>query len=323
MNKEQIIQAGRDVLTIESQAVQSLAQQLDERFAEAVELLEQTSSRVIVIGMGKSGLIGRKMSATLSSCGTPALFIHPAEAGHGDLGMIIKKDVVIAISYSGETREIVDLLEFIKRIGVKLISITGNRNSRIARYSDVALEARVDREAEPSGLVPTASSTAALAMGDALAVTLMKKKGFNERDFAFVHPKGQAGKKLLKVSSLMHKGSQIPSVSREASMQEALDEMSRKRLGMTAVVDAQDRLLGVLTDGDLRRLLQKHGADVLIKKVEDCMTFNPITVAESELATRALSIMEDRRVTSLIIQNTDKTIAGIIHLHDLWRTQMF
>ena len=323
MNKEQIIQAGKDVLTIEGQAVHTLAQQLDGRFAEAVELLDQTSSRVIVIGMGKSGLIGRKMSATLSSCGTPALFIHPAEAGHGDLGMIIKQDVVIAISYSGETKEIVDLLEFIKRIGVKLISITGNRNSRIARYSDVALEARVEREAEPSGLVPTASSTAALAMGDALAITLMKKKGFNERDFAFVHPKGQAGKKLLKVSSLMHRGSQIPSVPREASMQEALDEMSRKRLGMTAVVDDRDRLLGLITDGDLRRLLQKHGADILMKKAKDCLTTNPITIAENELATRALSIMEDKKVTSLIIQNPNKTIAGIIHLHDLWRTQMF
>jgi arabinose-5-phosphate isomerase len=323
MNKDDVIQAGKNVLTIEGQAVQALAQQLDERFAEAVEMLEKTPSRVIVIGMGKSGLIGRKMAATLSSCGTPALFIHPAEAGHGDLGMIIKQDVVIAISYSGETREIIDLLEFIKRIGVKLISITGNRDSRIARYSDVALEARVEREAEPSGLVPTASSTAALAMGDALAVTLMKKKGFNERDFAFVHPKGQAGKKLLKVSSLMHKGSQVPSVPREASMQDALDEMSRKRLGMTSVVDDQDRLLGVITDGDLRRLLQKYGSEVLLIKAKDCMTSNPITIAENDLATRALSIMEDKKVTSLIIQNTDKTVAGIIHLHDLWRTQMF
>lgn len=323
MNKEQIIKAGREVLTIEGQAVHNLALQLDERFAQAVELLDQTSSRVIVIGMGKSGLIGRKISATLSSCGTPALFIHPAEAGHGDLGMIIKKDIIIAISYSGETREIVDLLEFIKRIGVKLISITGNRDSRIARYSDVALEARVEREAEPSGLVPTASSTAALALGDALAITLMKKKGFNENDFAFVHPKGEAGKRLLKVAGLMHKDKQIPSVPREASMQEALEEMSRKKLGLTTVVDYQGRLLGVITDGDLRRLLQKHGPDILHQSSESCMTTDPFTISEDELATRALSIMEDKKVTALIIQNTDKSIAGIIHLHDLWRTQMF
>jgi arabinose-5-phosphate isomerase len=323
MNRDKIIQAGKEVLAIEGQAVISLAQSLDQRFADAVELLEKSTSRVIVIGMGKSGLIGRKMAATLSSCGTPALFIHPAEAGHGDLGMIIKQDVVIAISYSGETREIVDLLEFIKRIGVKLISITGNRRSRIARYSDVALEARVEREAEPSGLVPTASSTAALAMGDALAITLMKKKGFDERDFAFVHPKGQAGKKLLKVSSLMHKGDRIPSVPGNASMTHVLTEMSRKRLGMTAVVDGRDRLLGVITDGDLRRLLQKYGPGVLTKEAAGCMTSNPITISEDDLATKALSIMEDKKVTSLIIQNPDKTVAGIIHLHDLWRTQMF
>jgi arabinose-5-phosphate isomerase len=323
MNKEQIIKEGKDVLTIEGQAVHNLAQQLDERFAQAVELLAETPSRVIVIGMGKSGLIGRKMAATLSSCGTPALFIHPADAGHGDLGMIIKKDVIIAVSYSGETREIVDLLEFIKRIGVKLISITGNRNSRIARYSDVALEARVEREAEPSGLVPTASSTAALAMGDALAITLMKKKGFDENDFAFVHPKGEAGKRLLKVASLMTKGIEIPSVSREAPMQAVLEEISRKKLGMTVIADDQNRLLGVITDGDLRRLLQQYGSDILNQSSESCMTPDPLTIAADELATRALSIMEDKKVTSLIIQNTDKSVAGIIHLHDLWRTQMF
>lgn len=323
MTKNQIIHSGREVLRIEGQAVQNLAQQLDEKFADAVELLSRTSARVIITGIGKSGLIGRKIAATFSSCGTPALFIHPAEAGHGDLGMIIKQDVVIAISYSGETREIVDLLEFIKRIGVKFISITGNRSSRIARYSDVALEARVEREAEPSGLVPTASSTAALALGDALAITLMKKKGFNERDFAFVHPKGEAGKKLLKVSSLMHKGSRIPSIHREAPMGDVLNEISRKKLGMTAVVDDRGKLLGVITDGDLRRLLQKFGPLAMDKKAEECMSPSPVTIGKDELATTALGLMEERKITSLIIKNKNNTVSGIIHLHDLWRTQMF
>lgn len=323
MTKNQIIHSGREVLRIEGQAVQNLALQLDEKFAEAVELLSRTNARVIITGIGKSGLIGRKIAATFSSCGTPALFIHPAEAGHGDLGMIIKQDIVIAISYSGETREIVDLLEFIKRIGVKLISITGNRNSRIARYSDVALEARVEREAEPSGLVPTASSTAALALGDALAITLMKKKGFNERDFAFVHPKGEAGKKLLKVSALMHKGSRIPSIHRKAPMGDVLSEISEKKLGMTAVVDDRGRLLGVITDGDLRRLLQKFGPAALDKKAEECMTPDPVTIGKEDLATTALGIMEERKITSLIIKNKNNTVSGIIHLHDLWRTQMF
>ena len=323
MTKEQIIQAGKEVLSIEGKAVQDLALRLGDEFAEAVDLLFRSASRVIVIGMGKSGLIGRKIAATLSSCGTPALFIHPAEAGHGDLGMIIKQDVVIAISYSGETREIVDLLEFIKRIGVKLISITGDRSSRIARYSDVALEARVDREAEPSGLVPTASSTAALAMGDALAIALMKQKGFNERDFAFVHPKGQAGKKLLKVESLMHRGGHIPSVAAATPLTDALAEISKKKLGMTVVVDDAHKLLGVITDGDLRRLLQEHGPGVLQKRALDCMTPDPVTIDKDDLATLALSIMEEKKITSLVIKDKDSRVAGIIHLHDLWRTQMF
>jgi len=322
MHKDDILQTGRDVLRIEGKAVQALAESLDENFAAAVQLLSDTESRVIVTGMGKSGLVGKKIASTLASCGTPAMFIHPAEAGHGDLGMIIKKDVLIAISYSGETREIIDLLEFIKRIGIRLISITGDKNSRIAQYSDIVLEARVEQEAEPTGLVPTASSTAALAMGDALAIALMKKKGFGEKEFAFVHPKGHAGRRLLKVETLMHKGQQIPAVRPEDSMDRVLEEMSQKKFGMTCVLDHSDNLVGIITDGDLRRQMQKSGSDAMKKTAGECMTPNPITIKGKDLATTALNLMEEKKITALIVMNEDNHIQGIIHLHDLWRTQM-
>jgi len=323
MTKEEIIQTGKKVLDIESKAVKALASSLDENFVKAVELLSKTKSRVIVIGMGKSGLVGRKIAATLSSCGTPAMFIHPAEAGHGDLGMIVKEDILIAISYSGETREIVDLLEYFKRIGIKLISITGNKNSKLAKYSDIILEAKVEKEAEPNGLVPTASSTAALAMGDAVAIALMKKKGFGEEDFAIVHPKGEAAKKLLKIKNLMHKGRQIARVSQETIMRAVLEEMSRKKLGMTCVVDNDEKLVGIITDGDLRRLLQRYRKNLLQKTAKDCMTPNPISIDKDDLATKGLNLMEENKVTSLIIKNKKGRIEGIIHLHDLWRTEMF
>ncbi|MFQ6109457.1 MAG: SIS domain-containing protein, partial [Candidatus Aminicenantales bacterium] len=236
MKKQEIIQTGKEVLKTEAEAVKSLASRLDENFFKAVDLIFSKNSRVIVTGMGKSGLVGRKIAATLASCGTPAIFIHPAEAGHGDLGMILKEDVLLAISYSGETREICDLLDFVKRIGVKLISITGDKNSKLAKYSDIVLEAQVEKEAESSGLIPTSSSTAALALGDALAIALMKKRGFSEKDFAFFHPKGQAGKKLLRVRNLMHRGRQVPRVQKSTPMREVLEEMSNKKLGMTCVV---------------------------------------------------------------------------------------
>jgi arabinose-5-phosphate isomerase len=323
MKKEYLIKTGKEVLSIEGQSVLALADQLDDNFARAVDLLAQTESRVIITGMGKSGLVGRKIASTLASCGTPALFIHPAEAGHGDLGMIIQKDVLLAISYSGETKEMIDLLEFIKRIGVKLISITGEENSKIAKYSDVVLLARVEKEAEPSGLVPTASSTAALALGDALAITLMKKKGFTEKDFAFYHPKGQAGKKLLKVKSLMHRGGQIPSVAANTSMSRVLFEMTDKGLGMTCVLDPHNKLLGIITDGDLRRMLQTHGPAFHEKSAEECMTRNPITIGKDDLAAEALKLMEEHKITSLIVLTEEKTMEGILHLHDLWRTELF
>jgi len=320
--KEKIVQTGKNVLEIEADAVRAIASRLDENFAQAVELLSQTKARVIVLGMGKSGLIGRKIAATLSSCGTPAIFIHPAEAGHGDLGMIMNDDTIIAISYSGDTKEIIDLLDFVKRIGVKLIAITGVKSSKLAKYSDVVLEAKVSREAEPRGLVPTASSTASLAMGDALAIALMEKKGFQEKDFLSVHPKGQLGK-LIKINNLMHVKRDVPCVQLDTPISDVLHEMTEKKLGMTCVVDSNNKLKGIITDGDLRRLIQKHREAFFSKDAESCMTSNPTTINKNELATQALNIMEKLKITSLVITNDSGEAEGIIHLHDLWRTEMF
>lgn len=323
MTKNDIIRTGKYVLETEAKAVKTLASRLDESFAKAVELLFQTKSRVIVTGMGKSGHVGRKIAATLASCGTPAIFIHPAEAGHGDLGMILKEDILIAISYSGETRELVDLLDYVKRAGIKLISITGDKNSKLGKYSDIVLEAKVEKEAEPNGMIPTASSTAALAMGDAVAIALMKKKGFGEKDFVFFHPRGEARKKLLKIENLMHKGRKVARVSQKTPMKAVLEEITRKKLGMTCVIDKQERLLGIITDGDLRRLIQKFGKNLLQKTAQDCMTPNPVTIDKADLATKGLNLMEKNKITSLIIKNKKGEIEGIIHLHDLWRTEMF
>jgi len=318
-----IIRTARQVLETEAKAVSDLARRLGDEFVKAVGLLAGTKSLVIVIGMGKSGLVGRKIAATLASCGTPAVFIHPAEAGHGDLGMVQRNDVVLAVSYSGETREIVDLLGFLKRIGAKLIAITGERASRIARYSDIVLEARVEREAGPGNLIPTASSTAALALGDALALAVMQKKGLDEKDFAAFHPKGQLGRRLLKVEALMHRGGRVPKVRRETPLPKVIEEMSKKKFGMTCVVDAADRLVGIITDGDLRRLVQTHGPAVLRRTAGACLTPNPVTIDKDGLATEALNLMERRHITSLIIKNKDGRVDGVIHLHDLWRTEMF
>jgi arabinose-5-phosphate isomerase len=323
MTKKDLLESAREVLDIESRAVGALAGRLDDGFLQAVDLICRTKARIIVIGMGKSGLVGRKIAATLASCGTPAMFVHPAEAGHGDLGMILKDDVVLAVSYSGETREIVDLLPFFKRIGVRLIALIGNGRSRIARYSDVVIDARVEREAGPSGLVPTASSTAALAMGDALAIAVMRKKGLGPADFARVHPKGALGRKLLRVESLMHKGRAIPRVGLAASLAEVVEEMTRKRLGMTCVVDASGRLAGIITDGDLRRLLRRHRDALFSLTAAEGMTADPVTIGRNGLATEALNIMEAKRITSLVVTDEAGRAAGIIHLHDLWRTEMF
>jgi len=323
MTKKEIINIGKQVLELEAKAVQSLVPRLDENFADAVELLARTRSRVIITGMGKSGLVGRKIASTLASCGTPALYIHPAEAGHGDLGMIVKDDILVIISQSGATREISHLLEFTKRIGIKLIGITGDKKSRLAQYSDIVLETKVEREAGPAGVIPTASSTAALAMGDALAIALMKKKAFGIKDFVFFHPKGEAGKKLLKIRSLMRKGRSIPVVYENASIKAVLAEISEKKLGMTCVIDKNENLTGIITDGDLRRALEKYGSAFLRKKAKDYMTESPFKIDKDDLATKALNVMEENKITSLIIQGKKGKPEGIIHLHDLWRTEMF
>jgi len=323
MTKNEIIRIGQDVLDIESRAVGALIPKLGQSFADAVELLFRTKTRIIVTGMGKSGLIGRKIAATLASCGSPAIYIHPAEAGHGDLGMILKDDVIVAVTYSGETREIIDLLDFIKRIGVRLIAITGNPHSRIARFSDLVLDASVEREAESAGIVPTASTAAALALGDALAIALMKKKGFGEKDFALFHPKGHLGKKLLRVEALMHTGDQIPIVKVGETMAAVVDVITQKKLGMTCVVNDDGLLAGVITDGDLRRHIQKYGEGVLRRSAGECMTASPAVISKNELATKALNLLEAKKITSLVVKSEDGRVEGIIHLHDLWRTEMF
>lgn len=323
MKKKEIIETGKNVIQSESLALQKLTQAVDENFVKAVKLLSDIKGRVIVTGIGKSGLIGRKVAATLSSCGTPAMFIHPVEAGHGDLGMIVSNDVIVAISYSGNTKEIIPILDFVKRLGIKLIGITGNKDSKLAKYSDILLEAKVEKEAEPGNVIPTSSSTAALAIGDALAITLMKVKKFNRQDFASFHPRGELGKKLLPVKNLMHKGQQIPYVHKDTPMTHVLKEMSEKNLGVTCVTDRDGRLKGIITDGDLRRKMQEFGKNIFNKTAQDCMTAKPLAIDKEALATEALNLMETNKVTSLIIKNKQGQIEGIIHLHDLWRTEMF
>jgi arabinose-5-phosphate isomerase len=288
--------------------------------------------------MGKSGLIGRKIAATLSSTGTPALYLHPAEAVHGDLGMLVRGDVVLALSSSGETEEILQLLVTIRRIGSKLITITGDRlfssnsqqppagkpasskKSTLAQAADVALDCSIDQEACSLGLAPTASTTAMLALGDALAVALSEKRGFKEEDFADLHPGGKLGKKLARVSQLMHSGDAVPRVTKTTKMADVIYEMSRKGLGITTVVE-NNKLLGVISDGDLRRLLEKR-KDVLKLTAGDCLTANPKTIRPDEFAMGALNIMEQQKITSLVVTGGDGTVKGIIHLHDLWGTQM-
>ncbi len=313
---------GKRVLEVEANAIKKISERLDKNFDKAVELLYNTKGRVIVTGIGKSGLIGRKIAATFTSTGTPSVFIHSTDAVHGDLGAFQKEDVVIVISYSGETEEVISLLHYIKRIGSKLIAITGNPNSKLAKHSDVVLDVSVEREACPIGLVPTTSTTATLALGDALAVALMERKGFTEEDFLYYHPGGQIGKKLLKVKHLMHVKDEIPIVNVNTKMKDAIKEMTEKKLGVTSVVDMDGKLVGIITDGDLRRLLIKYG-DILEKTAGECMHPDPITIDKEEVATKALQIMEEKKITSLLIKDKEGRIEGIIHLHDLWRTELF
>lgn len=318
----------RRVLETEAAAILALIDRLDARFDCAVQLLLQCKGRVIVTGMGKSGIICRKIAATLTSTGTPAFFLHPAEATHGDLGVITADDVVLALSYSGETDELLRLLETIRRLGAKLIAITGGPKSTLAQAADVALDCSVTEEACPMNLVPTASTTAALALGDAMAMTLLVAKGFKEEDFANLHPGGKLGKRLMRVEALMNAGDKCPRVSGTTRMRDVIYEMSRKGLGMTCVVDDDGSgdpvLLGIITDGDLRRQMER-AADIMGMAAADVMTRNPITLARSTLAAQALNIMEQRKITSIVVTDGDqpKRVAGVVHLHDLWRMELF
>jgi arabinose-5-phosphate isomerase len=311
----------RKVLETEAAAILALVPRLGDAFDRAVDLLRGCRGRVIVTGMGKSGIICRKIAATLTSTGTPAQFLHPAEAIHGDLGVIQPDDVVMALSYSGETEEIVRLLETIRRIGARLVAITGAPGSTLAQAADVAIDCSVTEEACPMNLVPTASTTAALALGDALAMTLLVDKGFRQEDFATLHPGGRIGKKLMRVESLMHAGRQCPVVRTDTPMRDVIYEMSSKGLGMTCVVDANGRLLGIITDGDLRRHMDR-APGILALAAADVMTRGPVAIPPSTLAAEALNIMEQRKITSIVVVDGGGCIAGVVHLHDLWRTEM-
>jgi arabinose-5-phosphate isomerase len=315
----------RKVLETEAAAILALVDRLDERFDNAVALLRQCKGRVILTGMGKSGLICRKIAATLTSTGTPAFFLHPAEAIHGDLGVIQADDVVVALSYSGETGELLHLLETIRRLGAKLIAITGNPASSLAGAADVALDCSVAEEACPMNLVPTASTTAALAIGDALAMTLLVEKGFRQEDFANLHPGGKLGRRLTRVEALMHSGKDCPIVRTDARMRDVIYEMSSKQLGMTCVIDRDDdTLLGIITDGDLRRRMER-GGEILGLTAGDVMSTRPVSVPRATLAAEALNIMEQRKITSIVVAEDGPVprVAGVLHLHDLWRMEMF
>ncbi len=316
---------GENVVRIEAEALRQLADRLagpmQPAFEAAVGLLLCCAGRVVVSGMGKSGIVARKMAATFSSTGTPALFLHPAEAVHGDLGMLVAGDLVVALSYGGETEELLRLLATIKRLQVKLIAVTGELDSTLAQAADVVLDCSVAKEACSLGLAPTTSTTTMMALGDALAVTLAGRRGFKEEDFANLHPGGKLGKKLARVADLMHAGDAIPRVLAQTPMTDVIYEMSSKQLGITTVCDG-DRLLGVISDGDLRRLLQRRGKEVLDLAAGDCMTANPKTISPREFAATALNIMEQKKITSLVVVDEAGVLRGILHLHDLWGTQM-
>ena len=335
---------GENVVRIEAEALRALADRIagpmGDAFQRAIDLMFSCTGRVVVTGMGKSGLIARKIAATLSSTGTPALYLHPVEALHGDLGMIVRGDVVLALSASGETEEILALLATIKRLQVPLITMTGDEmgllrgprskrrqagrsagstQSTLARSADVALDCSITQEACSLGLAPTASTTTMLALGDALAVTLSQKRGFKEEDFANLHPGGKLGKRLARVESLMHTGDALPCVSPRTEMPDVIYEMSRKKLGVTAVVEGR-KLVGVISDGDLRRLLEKRGKDAMDLTAGEAMTSSPKTIAADEFAASALALMEEKKITSLMVVDAKGRLEGIVHLHDLWST---
>jgi arabinose-5-phosphate isomerase len=324
---------GENVVRIEAEALRRLADRMagpmSGAFTRAIDVLFACKGRVVVTGMGKSGLIARKIAATLSSTGTPALHLHPAEALHGDLGMIARGDVVLALSSSGETQELLELLPTVKRLSVPLITMTCDAlysdekaaRSSLAQAAEVALDCSIDKEACSLGLAPTASTTTMLALGDALAVALSEKRGFKEEDFANLHPGGKLGKRLARVSTLMHGGEAIPRVEPATRMPDVIYEMSRKKLGMTTVVEG-NKLVGIISDGDLRRLLEKRGKDILDLSAQECMTTGPKTISPDAYAAEALDVMEQKKITSLAVVSDDGTLQGIVHLHDLWGTEM-
>ena len=319
MSKSALLRLGADVIRTEIDALRGLLPRIDETFAHACEIILERPGRVIVTGMGKSGHVGHKVASTLASAGTPSFFVHPGEASHGDLGMITREDTVMALSNSGETAEILTIVPLIKRIGVPLIALTGNPSSRLAREADVNIDVSVAREACPLGLAPTASTTAALAMGDAIAIALLEARDFGAEDFARSHPGGRLGRRLLlRVKDLMHSGRRMPMVGPDTLTSDALLEMTAKSLGMTSVVDADGRLLGVFTDGDLRRALD-DGVELRKTPIRDLMTPHGVTVSPDMLAVECLDILEKRKITSLVVVDGDNRQIGVLHLHDLLR----
>lgn len=318
MNPLSSIEIAKKVLQTEADAVRSLIDKLDQTFEKAVEIILSSKGRVVVTGMGKSGLVGKKIAATLASTGTPSFFMHPAEASHGDLGMVTEDDVIIAISNSGETDEIIGIIPFLKRFNVGLISLTGNHGSTLAKASEVNLDISVQEEACPLGIVPTSSTTAALAMGDAIAVALLTKRGFQQDDFACFHPSGSLGKKLfIRVKDLMHTGESLPITPPDAALTEAVMEISSKRLGITVVANADSAMLGIITDGDVRRGIEKWGKDFFDMKASEVMTINPRVISEDELAAKALGFMEKLAITALVVTGDNNRLIGVIHLHDI------
>lgn len=316
---EKIRQLGRAVIETEAQAITDLIERIDEKFIHACQYLLDCTGRIIVMGMGKSGHIGKKIAATFASTGSPAFFIHPGEAKHGDFGMITRNDVVLLLSNSGETEEILAILPFIKRLNLPLITMTGNPNSTLAKNSTINIDVSVSKEACPLGLAPTSSTTAALVMGDALAISLLERRGFTAEDFALSHPGGSLGRKLLlRVDQIMHTGSAIPKVNFDALLKTALVEMTQKKLGMTTIVNENDELTGVFTDGDVRRAFDNN-ADVNITPVYQIMSKNPKVITPGMLAAEALNIMENYKITSLIVTNEKNNPVGVVHLHDILR----
>jgi len=321
------LDTARKVVQTELEALQGLLKRLagadGKSFEQAVERVFACTGRVIVTGMGKSGIIGQKIAATFASTGTPAFFLHPAEAAHGDVGMLVKGDVLVAMSYGGETEEINQLLPTAKRLGIGVIALTGNKKSTLAQAADVVLDISVEREACSLNLAPTASTAAMMAMGDALAIALLERRGFKEEDFARLHPGGRLGKQLQRVEALMHTGDDLPRVSPSTPMPDVIYEMSRKGLGLAAVVEDSRKLVGIITDGDLRRLMQKRKDEALHLTAGEAMSRAPVTLPKTELAATALRLMEERKITSILVVDDQQRLEGVLHLHDLWTTQLF